>query len=121
MIFIFYFIRILQQLIKHTFVFDHEHAFFKLLSKGDVQLGSNETLCVRANAVLTHNRMRAHAFAFASKHKRVSPHRFALLAKKKSIANAFRPQMRATNQETWPILNSSTDIRLMFRHDIMIL
>ena len=32
-----------------------------------VQLGSNETLRVRANAVLTHTRMRAHAFAFASK------------------------------------------------------
>ena len=91
---------------------------FHLIS--NVQLGSNETLRVRVNAVLTHTRMRAHAFAFASKRKRVSSRRCALLAKK-SLANAFRPQMRATNQKVWPILNSSNKIRFMPRHDIMIL
>ena len=84
----------------------------------NVQLDSNETLRVRPNAVLTHTRMRAHAVVFSSKRKRMSPRRCALLAKK-SLTKAFRPQMRATNQKAWPILNSSNDIRFMFRHDVM--
>ena len=93
---------------------------FSCKSFSFLQLGSNETLRVRANAVLTHTSMRAHAFAFASNRKRVSPRRCALLAKK-SLANAYRPHMRATNQNAWSILNSSNDIRFMFRHDIIIL
>ena len=54
-----------------------------------IQLGSNETLRVRAYAVLTHTCMRAHAFAFTSKRKHVSPRRSALLAKKNRSQTHF--------------------------------
>ena len=61
----------------------------KLPLNSVVQLGSNETLRICANAVLTHTRMRAHTIAFASKRKRVGTRRGALLAKKNRSQTHF--------------------------------